>query len=67
LKGCGKTLYACHSEESAAADDEESLCFSGLERREILRFAQNDNLEPFFCSLLSLSGFAAVAIQTLTG
>src|SRR5580700_161948 len=35
--GCGKTRCWCHSERS-----EESLCALDLDRREILRFAQND-------------------------
>jgi hypothetical protein len=46
-----KGLYSfCHSERS-----EESLfLFMQLNRREILRFAQNDKVNYFFRSLLSL-------------
>jgi hypothetical protein len=38
--------YVCHSERS-----EESLCALDLNRREILRFAQNDTKTGFFRSL----------------
>jgi len=43
--------YGCHSERS-----EESLCALDLNRREILRFAQNDTKTEFFRSLFSLWG-----------
>src|SRR5580700_11279955 len=41
--------YVCHSERS-----EESLRAMDLNRREILRFAQNDTKTDFFRSLVSL-------------
>jgi uncharacterized protein len=43
-ESCTKTHYTSHSEESAAADGEESLCFPTMKNREILRSAQNDNI-----------------------
>jgi hypothetical protein len=36
VKATAEKVSACHSEERS---DEESLCFSVLKRREILRFA----------------------------
>src|ERR1700687_2107844 len=45
--------YVCHTERS-----EESLCALDLNRREILRFAQNDTKTDFFRSLFSLWGSA---------
>jgi hypothetical protein len=41
--------------------------FLYLNRREILRFAQNDRTRPFFRSLFSLSAFRASGSQTATG
>jgi hypothetical protein len=42
----------CHSERS-----EESLCRPAVDRREILRFAQNDKNIGFFCGLFGLWEF----------
>jgi hypothetical protein len=47
-----KNSLTGHSEESAWADDAESLFSQGIRTREILRFAQNDNQRYFFSTLL---------------
>src|ERR1700674_123338 len=58
LRKKGPTPF-CHSERS-----EESLfLFMELNRREILRFAQNDKINYFFRSLFSLRGFASRQIR----
>ena len=52
--GCGKTQNSVILSE---AKNLSLFLFLYLNRREILRFAQNDRTRPFFRSLFSLSGF----------
>ncbi len=49
LAGCGKTQYSVILSEAKNLSWFLFLC---LNRREILRFAQNDRTRPFFRSLL---------------
>src|SRR5712671_4350716 len=58
--GCGKT------ENSVILSEAKNLSlflFLYLNRREILRFAQNDRTRPFFRSLFSLWGFELLVIR----
>ena len=60
FRGCGKTQNSVILSE---AKNLSLFLFLYLNRREILRFAQNDRIRPFFRSLFSLWSFVLAIIN----